>query len=895
MARIEELLLSKIQSIGFETISNQKLSIIIESKDEKNLDEIVEQLRANGAVDIKTYDYMNSVAAKVPISKISYYERMPGVEKLWDGEGDVHIPPIPDINIQPDLVDSIPLIMLHPEYHLPNKFPDTDQAIDGSGVKICIIDSGIDASHPDLKDQVEVIKDFTDDEDGIDYNGHGTHVAGIIAGSGNASEHRLLGVVPNASLYVAKVFAGANARAARTGILDAIEWAVNEKVDIINMSLGGEQNCDGTCHLCRISDWAADNGVAVIISAGNDGPRRGTITCPGNSRNAVVIGAINNSGILADFSSRGPTIDGRPKPDVSTPGVGIRAARAANTLMGMPIDDYYTVASGTSMAAPHATGVAALLIQIYKHYSKNEYGTSLQMEVKDIKNFMMKGTIEVGDSDASGRGVLNAPLCAKSMEDAKRIPEGFVKKVDKGESPRHESNIPKEIGMAVEIAKAHLAELGISMDCNLHFFNNRNEVVLFIGENVPKERLNVRSSVMGMYKPATQTAYVRLMELPDMASTIAHEVAHHFLASKSELGKFMKQFDVMYEVHKNGSDIAIDTIIGDVKRDHNMLFNMSKITHEGFASWVGYYVLRRFVDTIKERTFNGANINVAYLKHLIEGYENLSRNLDRKKPEYYYGRMEYCNIDGFFGPLNVPVAALVCMDIAYDVKELPAIMEVNDILVSQPAEVLIQNIQALKLTPNLRLIAMSKLLAGMVHSGDDISKVNDPKYFMNAIRRYLGDDFLATEIKGIDAKIVKRTIGTNNSGVIFGEILAEIVYGRKNDMDDLVIELSSIVNTEVGNDIVGYYRDFGTELTKIKAKEILSGLRLSDNNVKVGEAIGKLEYVKSREDILKTLNVLKNFNDDVGKLYEIVLIGEFEELWNDYLRDLKMEISIRYR
>ena len=100
----------------------------------------------------------------------------------------------------------------------------------------------------------------------------------------------------------------------------------------------------------------------------------------------------------------------------------------------------------------------------------------------------------------------------------------------------------------------------------------------------------------------------------------------------------------------------------------------------------------------------------------------------------------------------------------------------------------------------------------------------------------------------------------------------------------------------MGNSIVGYYQEFGKELTRTKAKKILSSLRLSDNNVKIGEAIANLEYAKKKDDILKTLKTVKNLDsgaENAERLYEIVLAGEFEGLWNDYLKGLKMEISMR--
>uniref|UniRef100_UPI002AA69199 S8 family peptidase n=1 Tax=uncultured Methanomethylovorans sp. TaxID=183759 RepID=UPI002AA69199 len=325
-------------------------------------------------------------------------------EKLWDGIGNVVIPPQPHTGIDLELAESVPMIMEHPDHYLLERFPENNELIDGSGVKVCIIDTGIDRFHPDLRDRIVFIKDFTKDNDGVDYIGHGTHVAGIVAGNGTASHGSSKGVAPGADLYVAKVFSGNGGGAELTNILDAIEWAVDNKMDVVNMSLGSElPGCDGTCHLCRAADWAAENEVTVMLSAGNSGSRKGTITCPANSKYSLAVGALDKVHKIAEFSSRGPTLDGRPKPDIVTPGVSIKAARASNTSMGKPVDQYYTIASGTSMAAPHGSGVASLLIQIYRHYSKKQFGHEIQLSSKDIKNIMMQGTIDI-DTDANVAG-----------------------------------------------------------------------------------------------------------------------------------------------------------------------------------------------------------------------------------------------------------------------------------------------------------------------------------------------------------------------------------------------------------------------------------------------------------------------------------------------------------
>lgn len=466
--------------------------------------------------------------------------------------------------------------------------------------------------------------------------------------------------------------------------------------------------------------------------------------------------------------------------------------------------------------------------------------------------------------------------------------------IENGNKSENIAGLPREMGLSVKLAEIYLDELEIPLDCNIHFYNNRNEVTASSNDYVPQERLNIDGRVMGLYKHATQSTYVRVADsYIEMASTLAHEVAHHFLASNSALGSVMADFDVIYEVYKEGSDIEVNTIIGNVSQDNKMLFEISRMSHEGFATWVGHYVLLRFVETMKKSTFNDEGIDVDSLNHLLEGYERLSQDLDGKYPEYYYGRLEYCNIERFFGPFCVPIAALLSMDVSYNLGDLKTIVKANKALLDQPPEILAQNLKALKTSPNLRLIAISRILPTMVCSGDDISKLNDPVYFLNAIRRYLGEDFLETEIKEEDAefKLKEGTEGSiNRDSVTFGKILAEIVYGDGKDLSALVNQFSGVSNEDQAKELVYLLEHFGSEVTKKKANEILQKTSSSDENVRIGEAISKIEYLKDRDEILECLKVLKGFSSDAEKLYKIIYRGEFEGSWQKYLKDLKREI-----
>jgi len=276
----------------------------------------------------------------------------------------------------------------------------------GQGIKIAVLDTGIDETHPDFAGRIMAMKSFI----GLsahDDNGHGTHVAGTIAGSGAKSRGKYVGVAPAASLYIGKVLR-ANANGLMSSVMAGIEWAVLEqKVHIINLSLGAEGPSDGTDALSSLCDEAVlQCGVVMCIAAGNMGPGLRTVGAPGCARFAITVGAIDDNDRIAMFSSRGPSADGRIKPDLVFPGVQIIAPQASGTNFGKIVEPGYTSSDGTSMAAPHASGVAALMLQA------NPKLTAAQVKVK-----IVAGGINIGalpNEQGIGRGdAYRAVIAAK--------------------------------------------------------------------------------------------------------------------------------------------------------------------------------------------------------------------------------------------------------------------------------------------------------------------------------------------------------------------------------------------------------------------------------------------------------------------------------------------------
>ncbi|NDU73226.1 S8 family serine peptidase [Actinomadura sp. DSM 109109] len=227
----------------------------------------------------------------------------------------------------------------------------------GKGAKVAVLDTGVDAGHPDLKGRVGETKNFSESADTADRVGHGTHVASTVAGTGAASGGRRRGVAPDADLLIGKVLDD-EGNGSESAVIAGMEWAA-PRADVVNMSLGGAPT-DGTDPLSTALDGLTEkHGTLFVVAAGNDG-LVGSVGSPGTAGSALTVGAVDASDRLAEFSSRGPR-GHVAKPEIVAPGVDIVAARAAGTAMGTPTGARYTKASGTSMATPHVAGAAALL------------------------------------------------------------------------------------------------------------------------------------------------------------------------------------------------------------------------------------------------------------------------------------------------------------------------------------------------------------------------------------------------------------------------------------------------------------------------------------------------------------------------------------------------------
>ncbi|MBE0523525.1 MAG: S8 family serine peptidase [Methanosarcinales archaeon] len=264
-----------------------------------------------------------------------------------------------------------------------------DMGFNGTGINVSIIDTGINYSHPDLQANYKLGYDFVNnDQDPMDDEGHGTHVAGTVSGTG--VEGYKTGVAPGANLFAAKVL-DSDGDGNYSDIIEGVGWSVANGADVVSLSFGGPHESSMTA---MVNNTIAA-GVLPVIAAGNDG-RNGssTIMCPGDEINATTVGATDSNDNNASFSSIGPvnlSSETYIKPDVVAPGLKILST---SWLGG------YINKSGTSMATPHVSGAAALILQAYPDMSPLEVKQLLEYTAVDLgtsgkDNYYGSGRIDV--------------------------------------------------------------------------------------------------------------------------------------------------------------------------------------------------------------------------------------------------------------------------------------------------------------------------------------------------------------------------------------------------------------------------------------------------------------------------------------------------------------------
>ncbi len=259
----------------------------------------------------------------------------------------------------------------------------------GNNIGVAIFDTGI-FPHTDLKNRIVDMYDYIGNRQCLyDDNGHGTHVSGIVAGSGELSDGKYAGIAPGVNLYVYKILneqGNGNLKGAIEALKHCINRAQRDNIRIINFSMGMGKNVEheGKVALLNCLEEAWDSGIVVVCAAGNDGPMPGTITPPGNLRKIITVGAMDDEGsngcgtLNRGYSSRGPTSSCIMKPEVVAPGTNIYCCNNNEK-------PAYVMKSGTSMSTPIVSGAIALLLEKYPSFSPAQVKLRLYQTCDNLK------------------------------------------------------------------------------------------------------------------------------------------------------------------------------------------------------------------------------------------------------------------------------------------------------------------------------------------------------------------------------------------------------------------------------------------------------------------------------------------------------------------------------
>lgn len=340
---------------------------------------------------------------------------------------DTSIKAYPDFEVHSMITESVVDIGAD---QLWSRMDSFGNSVTGNGIVVAVIDTGVDYSHPDLGGGFgtgyKVIGGYdfyNDDSDPMDDNGHGTHVAGIIAANGGIS-----GVAPDAEILAYKAL-GPNGSGSMSHCIAAIEAAMDpngdgdtsDHADIISMSLGGPGESGDPISLAVRS--AVEAGVAVVVAAGNDGPLMGTVASPGIEPTAITVGAVDDDGVLAGFSSRGTTPELLMKPEISAPGVSIYSTVPFSGTQFSSSSGYFSM-SGTSMATPHVSGAAALLLQLHPDWTPQEIKSALVLGANELgESLWSAGAGEIWLPESADMDIfISEPLISYGLADSTDFP-----------------------------------------------------------------------------------------------------------------------------------------------------------------------------------------------------------------------------------------------------------------------------------------------------------------------------------------------------------------------------------------------------------------------------------------------------------------------------------------
>lgn len=518
---------------------NENKPVIIGFKD-KPTQADKDQIHAQGGKIKYSYNIINAVAADLPDKAIEAFKKNPKVDYV-EADGVVHALE----QTVPWGINTVNAPLVHPY----NK---------GNGVKVAIIDTGIDCLHLDLSTNCNVGYNFVSNNNNTaDDAGHGTHVAGTVAAVDNTDG--VIGVAPEADLYAVKVL-DSTGSGYWSWVAAGIDWAATNNMQIVSMSLGGgaSQTVENAVNSAYIN-----HGVLLIAAAGNNGDQAGildTVNYPAKYSNVIAVAATNNNNERALWPWAHAASSTGPKVELAAPGDNIYSTYPGGS---------YTTMSGTSMATPHVTGVAALVFNSDETtwFSKghtNGDGTWTNREVREVLDYTATDLGADGRDTWYGFGLVNAYAAvppASSIPPADIIPPAQVS------------------GVAVTPASYNMLSISwtANTDTDLSYYNVYRSTSTGFSQSTTNKIASPTSPSFVDTGLASSTAYYYLVTAVDTSGneglasietsgTTMAAPSMHISAigmSKTKYGKFTYATAKVTVVDEAGSPVSGATVSGD--------------------------------------------------------------------------------------------------------------------------------------------------------------------------------------------------------------------------------------------------------------------------------------------------------------------------------------------